>query len=82
MQKTIFHNIKHSEGVLNKENLHTNKEKLHSQLQINKKNRVDINTLLNRVKMNQKNEQKQKVIFFGFGLSLISLMGTFILIIR
>ena len=36
---------------------------------------VDINMLLNRVKMNQKNEQKQKVIFLCSAILVVGMTG-------
>ena len=43
---------------------------------------VNINMLLNRVKVDKKNEKKKNFIFFSLGIFLIGLMGTFISIIR
>ena len=48
----------------------------------NPKIKVDINILLNRVKIEKKEEIKQKVIFFSLGVLVVSLMGIFITIIR
>tara|TARA_B110000285_G_C15013937_1_gene557961 strand:- start:123 stop:350 length:228 start_codon:yes stop_codon:yes gene_type:complete len=48
----------------------------------NKKINVDINKLLNRVKMDQMNEKKYKAIYFGIGISLIIFMGIFLTIIK
>ena len=39
---------------------------------------VDINTLLNRVKMNEKNETKENLIFLAIGLTSISAVGLFL----
>ena len=39
---------------------------------------VDINKLLNRVKLEEKNKRKQKLIYFGIVSALIALMGIFI----
>ena len=66
MQKTFFHDKKHiSEKKVNKKTI---------QLQyIDQKRIVDINKLLNRVKIDQKNETKRKIIFYSstiLGLSL------------
>jgi hypothetical protein len=44
--------------------------------------RVNINKLLNRVKINKKNESKEKAIFFGFAFLIISLMSIFVTIVR
>ena len=46
-----------------------------------KKKNVDINRLLNRVKVDQKIEKKKKIIFFSLGVLLLGLMGTFVTII-
>ena len=48
----------------------------------NKKSVVDINILLNRVKLEEKNETKRKIIFFSFATLALSLFGTFIVIIK
>jgi hypothetical protein len=39
---------------------------------------VDINKLLNRVKLEEKNKRKQKLIYFGIVSAGITLMGLFI----
>ena len=43
---------------------------------------VDINILLNRVKLAEKKETKKKIIFFSFIVIGIILFGTFISIIK
>ena len=43
---------------------------------------VDINKLLNRVKIDQKNETKQKIIFYSFVILGLSLLGTLIAYLR
>jgi len=75
MSQYIFHNNK-----LVSQNLKI-KKPLHQIIETSKTN-VDINKLLNRVKLNQKHEKKSKVIFFFLGVLLISLMGIFLLIIK
>ena len=47
---------------------------------ITKKNpiNVDINKLLNRVKLEEKNKRKQKLIYFGIVSAGVALMGIFI----
>jgi len=72
MQKTYFHDRKHiSEKKVNKKTI---------PLQyIDQKRTVDINKLLNRVKIDQKNETKRKIIFYSstvLGLSLIGILIT------
>ena len=39
---------------------------------------VDINKLLNRVKLEEKNKRKQKLIYFGIISAGVALMGIFI----
>jgi hypothetical protein len=75
MQKTYFHNKK-----LANEN---NKKKQSTQTSnLDTKGVVDINILLNRVKIEEKNEKKKKIIFFTFATLAVSLFGTFIVIIK
>jgi len=75
MQKTYFHNKK-----LANEN---NKKKQSTQTSnLDTKGVVDINILLNRVKIEEKNETKKKIIFFTFATLAVSLFGTFIVIIK
>ena len=75
MQKKIFYNYRPvSEDLDFYKTLQTPEQ--------NSNKRVDINKLLNRVKIEKKNEYKHKVKFFCFGISLISFMGIFIIIIR
>ena len=75
MHKNIFYNYK-----LLKKNIEIKKPT--NTALTNKKKNVDINMLLNRVKINQHNEKKSKIIFFSFGVSLISFMGIFLMIIK
>ena len=49
---------------------------------LDKKKNVDINRLLNRVRVNKKNEIKQKIIFSSIGILIVSFMGIFVSIIR
>ena len=75
MQKTYFHN--------NRSNNENNKKKQSIQTSnIGAKGVVDINILLNRVKIEEKNETKRKIFFFSFATLAISLFGTFIVIIK
>ena len=56
-----------------------NTKKLFKAQNINEKQVVDINKLLNRVKIDQKNETKRKIIFYSstvLGLSLIGILIT------
>ena len=49
---------------------------------LDKKKNVDINRLLNRVRVNKKNEIKQKIIFSSIGILIVSFMGIFVSIIK
>ena len=75
MQKTYFHDRKHiSEKKINKKTI---------QLQyIDQKRIVDINKLLNRVKIDQKNERKRKIIFYSLTILALGLFSTLIMIIK
>ena len=75
MTQYIFHNNKFVSQELKK------KKPLHQELTTNKIN-VDINKLLNRVKLNEQHEKKTKIIFFVLGISLVTLMGIFLSILR
>ena len=67
MQKTYFHDRKHiSEKKVQKKTI---------PLQyIDQKRIVDINKLLNRVKIDKKNENKKKIIFY---CSVVLIIGSF-----
>ena len=71
MQKTYFHDSKHfSEKKVQKKTI---------PLQyIDQKRIVDINKLLNSVKIDQKNETKRKIIFYSSTVLGLSLLGTLI----
>ena len=75
MQKTYFHNYKLS---------NKNKDiKKNLQLaDINIKSVVDINILLNKIKVEEKNEIKRKIIFYSFITLILILFGSFIAIIK
>ena len=49
---------------------------------IDQKRIVDINKLLNRVRMDKKNEDKKKVIFYGLTILALGLFSTLITIIK
>ena len=74
MPKTYFHNYQNNEVDEKKNLTKTFFEK--------KSQNVDINKLLNRVKILKKNKTKEKLIIFGIAILIISLMGTFILLTR
>ena len=75
MQKTYFHDRKHiSEKKINKKTIplqYTDQKRI-----------VDINKLLNRVKLEKKTEITQKIIYYSLTISLICLMGAFIAFVR
>ena len=49
---------------------------------IDQKRIVDINKLLNRVKIDQKNETKRKIIFYSLTTLIIGLFSTLIMIVK
>ena len=49
---------------------------------IDQKRIVDINKLLNRVKIDQKNETKRKIIFYSLVILGLSLLGTLITLLK
>ena len=75
MNKNIFHNNKSHEKRLDKKLLSNEKN-------LNQKMNVDINMLLNRVKINKKNETKKNIILFSWGILILSFMGVFVLITK
>jgi len=75
MQKMYFHNNKSID-----QNINT--KKLSKVQHIGEKQIVDINKLLNRVKINKKNEIKQKIIFYSFSILGLSLFGTLITFLK
>jgi len=75
MQKFYFHNGKSIDQ-------NTNTKRLSEAQHVGEKQVVDINRLLNRVKINQKNEIKQKIIFYSFTILVLSLSGTLIALLR
>jgi hypothetical protein len=73
MQKNYFYNNKP---------LDENKDKKKIIQIQNTKSVVDINILLNRVKIEEKNETKRKIIFFSFVTLALTLFGTFVVIVK
>ena len=75
MYKGYFHNRKHnSEKKVQKKTI---------PLQyIDEKRIVDINKLLNRVRIDQKNETKRKIIFYSLTILALGLFSTLITIIK
>ena len=75
MPKVYFHNNKSIDQNINTKRL--------SEVQhINERQVVDINKLLNRVKIDQKNEIKRKIIFYSFVILGLSLLGTLITLLK
>jgi len=75
MQKTYFHDSKHiSEKKVQKKTIPVQ--------YIDQKRIVDINKLLNRVKIDQKNETKRKIIFYSSTVLGLSLLGTLITFLK
>ena len=75
MQKAYFRDPKHH----NKKKVQ--KKTIPSQY-IDQKRIVDINKLLNRVKIDQKNETKRKIIFYSLTTLALGLFSTLIIIIK
>ena len=75
MQKVYFHNDKSIDQ-------NTNTKRLSEAQHIGKRQVVDINKLLNRVKIDQKNETKLKIIFYSSTLLALSLLGTLISLLK
>ena len=75
MPKVYFHNEKSIDQNINTKRL---SEAQH----IGERQVVDINKLLNRVKIDQKNETKRKIIFYSSTVLGLSLLGTFITLLK
>jgi len=75
MRKLYFHNGKSIDQNINTKRL---SEAQH----VSEKQVVDINKLLNRVKIDQKNETKRKIIFYTFVILGLSLLGTLITLLK
>ena len=75
MRKVYFHNGKSID-----QNINT--KRLSEVQQVSEKQVVDINKLLNRVKIDQKNETKRKFIFYSLTVLSLSLMGTLITVLK
>ena len=75
MQKNYFHDRKHiSKKKVSKKTI---------PLQyIDQKSAVDINKLLNRVRIDEKNETKRKIIFYSLTTLTLGLFSTLIMIIK
>ena len=75
MRKVYYHNGKSID-----QNINT--KRLSEVQQVSEKQVVDINKLLNRVKIDQKNETKRKLIFYSFTILSLSLLGTLITVLK
>tara|TARA_B100000787_G_scaffold108378_1_gene80549 strand:+ start:666 stop:893 length:228 start_codon:yes stop_codon:yes gene_type:complete len=75
MQNTYFHN-----GKIKVEN--ENKKKLSQTYNLETKKVVDINKLLNRVKIDERNNVKQQIIFFSLVTIALGFFATFIALIK
>ena len=75
MRKVYFHNEKSID-----QNINT--KRLSEAQQTSERQVVDINKLLNRVKIDQKNETKRKIIFYSFVILGLSLLGTLIMFLK
>ena len=75
MRKVYFHKEKSIDQ-------NTNTKRLSEAQQIGKRQVVDINKLLNRVKIDQKNETKRKIIFYSLTTLVLGLFSTFIMIVK
>ena len=75
MRKVYFHNGKSID-----QNINT--KRLSEVQQVSEKQVVDINKLLNRVKIDQKNETKRKIIFYSSTVLGLSLLGTLITFLK
>ena len=75
MQKTYFHDRKH-----------TSEKKVHKKTipaqYIDQKRIVDINKLLNRVRIDKKNETKRQIVFYSSIILALTLFSTFIVAIK
>ena len=75
MRKVYFHNKKSIDQNINI-------KKLSEAQHIGEKQVVDINKLLNRVKINQKNEMKKKIIFYSLTILGLSLSVVLIALLK
>ena len=75
MRKMFYHNKKSID-----QNINT--KKLSKVQNISERQVVDINKLLNRVKIDQKNETKRKIIFYSSTVLGLSLLGTLITFLK
>jgi hypothetical protein len=75
MAKVYFHNEKSIDQNINTKRLSEAQHESEKQV-------VDINKLLNRVKIDKKNETKREIIFYSFIIMGLSLLGTLITFLK
>lgn len=75
MAKHYYHNLKSIDESIEKKNFPIIKTAV-------QKRTVNINMLLNRVKLEKKTEIKKKIIYYSLTISLLFLMGVFLTIAR
>lgn len=75
MAKHYYHNLKSIDESIEKKNFPIIKTAV-------QKRTVNINMLLNRVKLEKKTEIKKKIIYYSLTISLLFLMGVFLTIVR
>ena len=75
MAKHYYHNLKSIDESIEKKNFPIIKT-------AGQKRTVNINMLLNRVKLEKKIELKKKIIYYSLTISLLFLMGVFLTIVR
>tara|TARA_B110001452_G_C14958798_1_gene335290 strand:+ start:34 stop:294 length:261 start_codon:yes stop_codon:yes gene_type:complete len=75
MRKGYFHNHK-----IIDQNINT--KRLSEPQYVSEKQVVDINKLLNRIKIDQKNQTKKNFIFYSITILGLSLLGTLITLIK
>ena len=73
MQKNYFHNGK---------SVNASKAYASKYHGVHQKLNVDINKLLNRVRIDERNEKKQKILFFSSVILVIIMLGSFISILK
>jgi hypothetical protein len=75
MLKNYFHNNKSMSE-------NKNRKKIIPVQYIDQKKIVDINKLLNRVRINKKNETRREIIFYSSAILALGLFSTLVMIIR
>ena len=75
MTKSYFHNYRSTSKI-------ENKKRLSQTLNVETQKSVNINILLNRVKIEKKNETRRKIFFFSFTTFSLMLFGIFVTIIN